>query len=72
MLNEITFYPILGIPLIVYGGVVTALLLLASAITGYLIISGKARMPVMWHRALAAVAVLTGLFHAILGLLAYL
>ena len=36
MLTQIAFYPILGMPVIAWGGIITLLLFVIAAIIGYL------------------------------------
>ena len=72
MLQEITFYPILGMPLIVYGGVGTFLLFFLTAAVGYSNYKGIRRIGFKWHLRLAVLSLISGLFHGLLGLMAYL
>ncbi|MFA6215500.1 MAG: hypothetical protein WC768_02955 [Patescibacteria group bacterium] len=70
MLRQIAFYPILGKPLIMYGGFVTLLLFITVAILGMLILKGK-KIPLKAHIWLARISIIVGLAHAILGLSLY-
>lgn len=71
MFEEITYLPIFGLPLIMYGGIATVLLLIATALVGYLTYTGKAKLPFSWHIWLAATTLVSGLGHATFALLAY-
>jgi cytochrome b561 len=70
MLSAIALMPILGYPAIMYGGIVTFLLVLSVAIMGYRINKGVCKLhnPIKWHQTLAWTAVILGLFHGLLGL----
>jgi hypothetical protein len=72
MFTEITYHMVFGLPLIVYGGVFTLLLFLATAVVAYGSRKGFLQVDVKWHYRLAALAVAAGVFHAVFGLLAYL
>jgi hypothetical protein len=65
MLNSITFFPVFGIPLIVYGGIVTFGFFMAVAYTG------ATQKPIKVHKTLAAIAVALGLVHGLLGILSF-
>jgi len=52
----------LGKPLVMWGGILTLLLLLGTAA------GGAMRVPIKWHRLFAAIAVIVALVHAIFGL----
>jgi hypothetical protein len=69
--REITYYPVLGIPLIVYGGLTTLISLLVTASIMILNKKGVARIPVVWHHRMASLTIVLGLFHATFALLAY-
>lgn len=70
MLSQITLMPILGYPAIMYGGILTFLIVLVVAIMGYRINKGKCKLPnpIKWHQTLAWIAVILGLGHSLLGL----
>ncbi len=70
VLNSISYYKILGLPVLAYGGIFTLICLLTTATLGYLSTQGK---PVFkWHRIMAAVTVVFALMHGTLGILVYL
>ena len=70
MLSQIAMMPIFGYPAIMYGGILTFILVLFVAIMGYRINKGicKLKNPIKWHQTLAWLAVIIGLGHGLLGL----
>ena len=64
--------PVFGKPLIMYGGIVTFLLLLATATVALVTVKGIYALPVKYHVWLARFTIAFALFHAALGALAYL
>jgi hypothetical protein len=70
MFREISYFLIFGKPLILYLGILTLTLFLATAIIGILILKGK-EIPFVWHIRIAGCAIASALFHGSLALLAY-
>ena len=70
MLQEISYYLIFGKPVIMYLGIATLGLLLATATVGLLIFRGK-KIPFAWHPRLAACTIAVALVHGTLGILYY-
>ncbi len=68
--NSITYYPILGIPLLAYGGLLTLISLLTTAYIGYMTFKGKVKIPFKWHVRIAVITLILALTHATFGLLA--
>jgi len=68
--SEIAYYPILGIPLIIYGGITTLILLIITAIYGMFVLKGKGKMK--YHKILAITTIIIASVHGLLGLLARL
>lgn len=68
MFSEIAFKSILGIPLIVYGGMFSFLLLVITAIIGVLVLKGKSTM--FWHKLFAIITIVFAFLHGLLGFLA--
>lgn len=66
VLNQITLFPIFGIPAIVYGGIITFGFFIAAAY------SGITQKPIKAHKTLAATAIALGTVHGILGFLAFI
>jgi hypothetical protein len=62
---DIAYYNIFGIPLLVYGGIITVILLLCTAVIGWLVMNGKVKFS--WHKALAIITVLFALGHGFLA-----
>jgi hypothetical protein len=71
MFTEITYYIILGKPLIMYLGILTFLCFLTTASIGFLTITGIRRIPFKWHKRMAVISLTLALFHGALGILAY-
>ena len=71
VLNNITFYPIFGIPLIVYGGVLTFLLLIFAATLAILHSKGVKFLSYEWHPRLAITGLALAVIHAVLGILSF-
>ncbi|HII15109.1 MAG TPA: hypothetical protein HA362_02245 [Nanoarchaeota archaeon] len=70
MLNNISYYLILGRPLIFYLGLLTLTSLLTTATLGALVIKGRIKFK--YHKALAITTVCIALTHGTLAFLAYL
>jgi hypothetical protein len=68
MIQEIAFTLILGKPLIMYGGILTFLLMLFTATVGALNFKGIAVIPFRWHPRLAIITVTAAAIHAFFGL----
>ncbi len=71
MLNEISYYPIFGYPLILYLGLIAVVLFLATASMST-ILKAKIKNHFNVHRSFAILSILVALIHGILGILAYL
>jgi hypothetical protein len=71
MLEEISYYPVFGIPLIVYGGILTLVSLLITAAIMVLNKRGITKISIKWHHWMATVTVVLGLIHGLLAILAY-
>ncbi|NMC59816.1 MAG: hypothetical protein GYA51_10615 [Candidatus Methanofastidiosa archaeon] len=71
MLNEISYYPIFGYPLIVYlGAMALILFLVAASISTFL--KGNIKNHFKIHRTLAMISIVFALIHGVMALLAYL
>ena len=66
--NGVSYFPIFGIPLIIYLGAATLLLLFASALTGHLALKHGAKFK--RHKFLAIATLILGVLHAGLIILA--
>jgi hypothetical protein len=72
MLRNFSFYPILGLPVLIYLGTLGIIFLLTAAVIGYLSYTGKVQIPVKTHKIIAGVGILFGLLHGTLAILSYL
>jgi len=66
MLENLTYYNILGLPLIFYLGIISITLFIASAYTGY------KNKPIKIHKGLAVSAIIFGAIHILLAVLVYI
>ncbi|MFH1222512.1 MAG: hypothetical protein V1492_05510 [Candidatus Micrarchaeota archaeon] len=72
MFQEITYYPILGKPFIMYLGIATLLSFSITAYIGYTNLHGmKGAPPFAWHPRLAMLSFSLAVIHATLGILLY-
>ena len=71
MLEQITFYPILGKPLIMYGGIFTMLAFAATGAVAIINQKGIRKIPFIWHTRLAYLSFALAIFHGLLGLMIY-
>jgi len=71
MLEQITYYQILGKPLIMYGGIITLLTMLFAASIPFLQKRGVKGMTYQLHVRVAITAVILALIHGTLGILHY-
>ena len=75
MFAQIAFFPILGLPLIAWGGLGTLLLFILTAYIGWKNSKGVNKPPLITlkaHKILAVLALISGLGHGLLALLTYL
>jgi dolichyl-phosphate-mannose--protein O-mannosyl transferase len=71
MLQEITYFMILGRPLLVWMGMLTLLAILLTAAIAVLNRRGVRTIPFVWHPRCAVIAVVLALAHGTLAMLAY-
>jgi hypothetical protein len=71
MIHNIALTLFLGKPLIMYGGIITFLLLLFTATVGALNFNGITVVPFKWHPRLAVITIIVAVIHALLGLSIY-
>ena len=71
MFDSVSYYLILGVPFVVYLGIISVVLFIGTAL--FLVIPKK-KSPVVfrWHRWLAILALGVGIVHAFLGVSLYL
>jgi uncharacterized membrane protein len=67
--NEITYFPILGLPLFYYLGAIAFILMIAAATVAYVTMKGIKIIPVKYHIWLARLAILFALVHGMLMIL---
>lgn len=72
MIQNIALNQVLGLPLVAYGGITTFLLVLFTAIVGFLNFRGVTTIPFKWHPVLAMLTIIFSLVHGIMGLAIFL
>jgi len=72
MIYQIAFQTFLGLPLVAWGGIITLVSLLTTATLGFLYRTGRARFRFRWHWIAASVAIILGISHGAIALLALL
>lgn len=70
-LQQLAYYPLWGKPIVMYLGIFSFLVLIATAITGYMRSKGSQTIDFKWHRRLAYLLIILTIFHALLGLSSY-
>lgn len=71
MIHKIALTLFLGKPLIMYGGILTFLLLIFTAIVGALTFKGIFIIPFKWHPRLAVATIIVAIIHAFFGFSIY-
>jgi hypothetical protein len=71
MFQEITYYQILGLPFIVYLGIITFLSFFVTASIAIMRRRGKTNIPIQWHFRMAYVSIILGIIHGAFGISAY-
>lgn len=71
-IQDITYYSLLGIPFIVYLGLVTLIFFIIAAALPILKQKKIAKISVKWHIRLAYIAIILAIIHGILGFLIYI
>ena len=71
MIHTLALTMIFGKPAIMYGGILTLLLLLSTATVGVLNFKGIHIIPFKWHPRLAAITIVAAIIHGLLGLSIY-
>jgi hypothetical protein len=72
MLRNFSYYPIFGLPLVLYIGIIALLFILTAGVLGYLIFKGHTNIPIKLHKLMAAIGISIALIHGTLAILAYL
>jgi hypothetical protein len=68
MIHKIALTLFLGRPLLMYGGILTFLLLIFTATVGALNLKGIHAVPFKWHPRLAVATIVVAIIHALFGL----
>ena len=69
MLENISYYLILGKPLIMYGGILTILSFLFTASIAILNKKGINKIPFQWHPRMAIISIILALIHGFLAIM---
>ena len=73
MIHTLALSTFLGLPLVVYGGIATFLLLLSTASLGFIFYKKiPTKIPFKFHPALAATTIVVAMIHALFGLSIFL
>ncbi len=68
ILSSIAYYEILGLPIIIYTGMITLLLLLFTASISMFNAKGINYISFKWHPRIAKITIVFALIHALFGL----
>ncbi len=71
VLNQITYFQILGKPLIMYAGIIVLLSFLFTASIAITNKKGINKIPFKWHPIMARISIVLAIIHGALGVLAY-
>jgi len=72
MIAQITFYPILGLPVIAWGGLFTFLCLITTASIAYLTVKNIRPLPVQWHYRMAWLTIILSALHGLAAILSFI
>jgi thiosulfate reductase cytochrome b subunit len=62
---------VLGLPLVIWFGILTFLCLFSTAILGILVLKGRYNIPFTWHMRMAALTITFAVVHVLLVLTQY-
>lgn len=68
MIYTIAITKVFGLPLVLYGGLITLLLVIFTATIGFLNFKRTSIIPFKWHPIFAIITVTVAIIHGILGL----
>ena len=71
VLQNISYFMILGKPFIMYLGILTLLCFLFTAYIGIINKKGLGKIPLKWHFIMARLSIGLAIIHAVLGVLLY-
>jgi hypothetical protein len=72
VLEEISYYLILGLPFILYLGIITIIFFIITATLALFKRKGLIKISINWHYRLAYISIFLAIIHGILGFLAYI
>ena len=72
VLKEISYMPVLGIPLIAWLGIATLISLIITAAIPAMNRAGIKTVPHKWHSRIAKLTIALAIIHGSLGILAYI
>ncbi|MFH1722683.1 MAG: hypothetical protein ABH950_08790 [Candidatus Altiarchaeota archaeon] len=65
---EIAYTEVLGLPVIVWGGIISLLMLSVAFLSGYLNARGNHIIPFKYHKPLAVIALICAIGHGLLAI----
>lgn len=65
ILTSIAYYNFLGIPLVIYGGIITLTMVIITAVLGTLVLKGKLKFK--WHKIFAIITIIIACMHGFLA-----
>jgi len=71
VLEQITYFQVLGKPLLMYLGIIAVLLMLFTAAIAVLNKKGINKIPFKWHPRMARITIAFALIHGLLAVLTY-
>lgn len=72
MISQISYFPILGLPLNYWLGLLALVLVIFAAATQFLAKKRILLLGLKWHKGLAITGIIIGCIHGLFGLLNYL
>ena len=70
VLDKISYFPILGLPFMIWIGILAFLFLLFTASISAMNKKGIHKIPMQWHMRMAAVTIVLASIHVLLAILA--
>jgi hypothetical protein len=72
MIRDMAYAEMLGLSAVVWGGMLTLLLLLVTAAISFMNQRGNHTIPFKYHKPMAVLTIIAGTVHGLIGLLANL
>jgi hypothetical protein len=69
MLEGIVYFPVLGLPLLLWGGILTLVLLISTVSVQLLNRYGVKVVPLAWHSRLGIATLIVGILHGLAAIL---